>query len=290
MKMQASSRGGAFGIACPGGFLTSGGMAWYEGAMERRAWALLLRYDGNPYKGWQPHPDLPTVGGVVKSALARCGVGATPYGASRTDAGVHARAQVASFSSRADLDPASLLPALNAELPATIRALCLRAAPKSFHAHWSSIGKVYRYRISFSGEGAAWRLPAARFPYSALDAPKLAEALSAIASAPDVSALSGPGDRDSKARAIDEALVIECSPAGATLQFRAAGFGKYLVRHLVGAALGYAVGAYRREELEGILSGALPKPPRADPDGLTLYRVLYPSALDPFPDAERLAS
>ncbi len=257
--------------------------------MERRTYALLLSYDGGPYKGWQPHPELPTVGGVVRAALARCGVGATPFGASRTDAGVHARAQVASFASRADLDPQVLFRALSAELPATIQLRCCRIAPKSFHSHWSSTGKVYRYRISFCGEPRAWRLPAPRFDFCALDPARLARAMAAIAQAPDVSALCGAHEHGQRERVIERAEVVSASAQSATLEVQAAGFGKYLVRHLVGAALGFSVGAYDDQELLAILAGKAPKPPRADADGLTLQRVLYPAELDPFPDLDRLA-
>ena len=110
---------------------------------HRRTYALLVRYDGGPYKGWQPHPQLPTVCGVLSAALHRAGVGATPFGASRTDAGVHARAQVASFTTTQVPDLDALLQRLDADLPSTIRVLAAREADSSFHSHWSSIGKIY---------------------------------------------------------------------------------------------------------------------------------------------------
>ncbi len=257
--------------------------------MERRTYALLLAYDGGPYKGFQPHPELPTVGGVVSAVLHRCGVRATPYGASRTDAGVHARAQVASFHSRADLDAAALCAQLRRELPDTICPLALRLAPKSFHSHWSSIGKVYRYRLSFAGETRAWRLPGPRFPYARLDPALLARALERLHAARDVGAFAAERERGPKARALERASILAFDAGGATLEFAGAGFGKHQVRHMVSAAVGVAVEALTLQELAQMISGAIPRPPRAPADGLMLHRVLYPPHLDPFPDVDLLA-
>lgn len=256
---------------------------------HRRTFALLVRYDGAPYKGWQPHPQLPTVAGVLAAALHRAGIGATPFGASRTDAGVHARAQVASFGTRAAVDPERLRAALQSDLPSTIEILAVREASTAFHAHWSSIGKVYRYRISFRGEPASWRLPAPpRLPYDRLDPARLAAALDALARAADVSALAVDREHGPAIRRLDEARVLGADAAGAVLEFRAAGFGKYLVRRLVSAVVGHSVGAYSLDDLTAMLERRAPRPPRAEADGLTLHRVLYPPDLDPFPDADLL--
>lgn len=256
---------------------------------HRRAFALLVQYDGTPYKGWQPHPHLPTVAGVLRAALHRAGIGATPFGASRTDAGVHARAQVASFTTREPLDERALRDALNADLPSTLRVLALREADASFHAHWSSIGKVYRYRISFCGEVRAWRLPTARFPFTSLPNDRLDRAVELLRAAPDVGALALSGEHGPTLRRLDRIEVLEKGPRGAVLELQAAGFGKYLVRHLVAAAVGYAVGAYEEADIARILARQAPRPPRADADGLTLFRVLYPADVDPFPDLSALA-
>jgi tRNA pseudouridine38-40 synthase len=257
--------------------------------MERRTYALLLAYDGGPYKGFQPHPTLPTVGGVLAAALHRAGVQATPYGASRTDAGVHARAQVASFHSRADLDPDALRESLRRDLPETLRPLALRPAPKSFHSHWSSVGKVYRYRVSFAGEARAWRLPSPRFPYERLDRQRFERALAQLRAAPDVAALSTPGERGPKSRALERCALLSFDERGATVELASRGFGKHQVRHLVSAAVGVAVGALSQEDLARMLAGTMPRPSRAEADGLVLHRVLYPPGLDPFPDVEALA-
>jgi tRNA pseudouridine38-40 synthase len=256
--------------------------------MERRSYALLVAYHGGPYKGWQPHPLLPTVGGVLIGALRRAQVHATPFGASRTDAGVHARAQVVSFSSKTALVPEQLRSALNADLPSTLRVLSARVAPKSFHAHWSSVGKIYRYRISFCSEPEAWRLPSPRYPYRSLDPVRLEQALALLLDHGDLRALCLPGERGPRPRPLERARLIEHSARGSTLEFRAKGFGKYMIRHLVCAALGMAVGALEEQDLQSMLRGQAGRPPRAEADGLCLHRVLYPAELDPFPDADSL--
>ncbi|MGC4114095.1 MAG: Ig-like domain-containing protein [Myxococcales bacterium] len=251
---------------------------------HRRTFALLVRYDGGAYKGWQPHPELPTVGGVLSASLHRAGIGATPFGASRTDAGVHARAQVASFSTRAPVDPDRLREALNDDLPGTIRILALREADASFHSHWSSIGKVYRYRLSFAGAPASWRLPSERFPYPSLDTARLAEALRLLEAAPDVSAFATEREHGPDQRKLTRARIVDgSSDREFLLEVAAAGFGKHLVRHLVGGALGFAVGAYSHDDLARMLARQAPRPPRADADGLSLHRVLYPEAVESLP-------
>jgi len=250
--------------------------------MERQVYALLVAYDGGPFKGCQPHPELPTVGGVLAASLRRAGIQATPFGASRTDAGVHARGQVASFTSKSGIEPCALYRALNAQLPSSIRVRAARVAHRSFHSHWSSIGKVYRYRLSFCGEPHAWRLPSERFPFTRLELPLLVRALGVILSAEDVSAFCA--EREPAARVIERADVLDFDERGTTLEVKARGFGKHLVRHLVAGAVGVAVGAYSVGELQEMLAGQRPRPPRAQADGLTLHRVLYPPAVDPFAD------
>jgi len=111
-------------------------------------WKLTLAYDGTPYRGWQIQPNLPTVQGLLSDALYRTvGERVLPQGSGRTDAGVHALAQVASFSLAAPIPAASLLRALNRCLPPSIRVLAAEIAPAGFHARHSALGKTYEYRI-----------------------------------------------------------------------------------------------------------------------------------------------
>jgi tRNA pseudouridine38-40 synthase len=111
-------------------------------------WKLTLAYDGTPFHGWQVQPSLPTVQGTLSDALHRiAGERVLPQGSGRTDTGVHALGQVASFTLAAPIPAPNLLRALNDLLPSSIRILAAEPAPHDFHARHSAIAKTYEYRI-----------------------------------------------------------------------------------------------------------------------------------------------
>src|SRR5579864_7454802 len=109
---------------------------------------LTLAYDGSEFKGWQVQPDVPTVQGTLASAIGRVtGEKVLPQGSGRTDAGVHALAQVATFTTESPIPAPNLVKALNDILPASIRVLDAAEAPLEFHARKSARAKTYRYRM-----------------------------------------------------------------------------------------------------------------------------------------------
>lgn len=109
---------------------------------------LTLAYDGTDFHGWQVQPDLPTIQGRLAEAIRRLtGAEVLPQGSGRTDAGVHALAQVASCEVDSPIPTANLVIALNDILPAAIRVLSVEEAPAEFHARKSARAKTYRYRI-----------------------------------------------------------------------------------------------------------------------------------------------
>jgi tRNA pseudouridine38-40 synthase len=111
-------------------------------------WKLTLAYDGTPYRGWQIQPNLPTIQGLLSDAIHRTtGERVLPQGSGRTDAGVHALAQVASFTLNAPIPAANLHRALNRCLPPSVRVLSVEAVPPTFHARHSALRKTYEYRI-----------------------------------------------------------------------------------------------------------------------------------------------
>ena len=111
-------------------------------------WKLILAYDGTDFHGWQVQPGHPTVQGELADAVERItGERVLPQGSGRTDAGVHARAQVASFVLSAPIPPENLHRALNRTLPAAIRVLKAEHADPDFHARHSVSAKTYEYRI-----------------------------------------------------------------------------------------------------------------------------------------------
>jgi tRNA pseudouridine38-40 synthase len=111
-------------------------------------WKLTLAYDGTEFRGWQVQPGELTIQGELQAALGRItGESPLPQGSGRTDAGVHALGQVASFALAAPIPAENLQRALNRTLPAAIRILEARTAPDTFHARHSAVAKTYEYRV-----------------------------------------------------------------------------------------------------------------------------------------------
>lgn len=113
-----------------------------------RTWKLTLAYDGTDYSGWQVQPGQPTIQGELQAALGRVtGEAPLPQGSGRTDAGVHALAQVASFALQATIPAENLQRALNRTLPVAIRVVEAKIVPNAFHARHSTVAKTYEYRV-----------------------------------------------------------------------------------------------------------------------------------------------
>jgi tRNA pseudouridine38-40 synthase len=111
-------------------------------------WKLTLSYDGTGFHGWQVQPGRPTVQGALAAALEQMtGERVLPQGSGRTDAGVHALGQVASFALQAAIPADNLQRALNRALPQSVRVLRAEVVPESFHARHSAVRKSYEYRI-----------------------------------------------------------------------------------------------------------------------------------------------
>jgi tRNA pseudouridine38-40 synthase len=119
-----------------------------QGAAGAQNWKLVVAYDGTDYKGWQVQPGQITVQGELQAALGRVtGEAPLPQGSGRTDAGVHALGQVASFELQAAIPEENLLRALNRTLPESIRVLTAERVAAGFHARHSTVAKTYEYRV-----------------------------------------------------------------------------------------------------------------------------------------------
>jgi len=109
---------------------------------------IVLAYDGSDFSGWQVQPDAATIQGTLASAIGRVtDEKVLPQGSGRTDAGVHALAQVATFATESSIPAQNLVKALNDVLPSSVRVLEAAEAPLDFHARKSAKAKTYRYRI-----------------------------------------------------------------------------------------------------------------------------------------------
>jgi tRNA pseudouridine38-40 synthase len=113
---------------------------------------LILAYDGTDFAGWQVQPDALTVQGTLASAIGRItGEKVLPQASGRTDAGVHALAQVVTFVTESSVPTANFVKALNDILPASVRVLEVEEAAPDFHARHSARAKTYLYRIYREG-------------------------------------------------------------------------------------------------------------------------------------------
>ncbi len=109
---------------------------------------LVLAYDGTEFAGWQVQPDASTIQETLAKAIERLThEHALPQGSGRTDAGVHALAQVATFTTESSVPTENFVKALNHILPPSIRVVEASEASTSFHARKSASGKTYRYRM-----------------------------------------------------------------------------------------------------------------------------------------------
>jgi tRNA pseudouridine38-40 synthase len=237
---------------------------------------LVLSYDGTGFSGWQRQPKKRTVQGVVEEALVRI-TGHRPavIGAGRTDAGVHALAQTASFQADIRLKPAELVKALNAVLPHDARVLSAKAAPPDFNARRSAQSKIYRYRI--------YRRPVLppflsryvlHWPYP-LDLEAMARAARLFIREDDFSAFSS----NRLLSPVRKVVRSELRRRGPELHYtvEADGFLRFMVRAMVGTLLEAGRGRISPDKVEELFrkKQRTLASPTAPAHGLWLVRVVY---------------
>ena len=253
-------------------------------------WKLVLAYDGTDFHGWQVQPGLRTIQGELAEAVERvCGEHTLPQGSGRTDAGVHALAQVASVALESPIPPSNLRRALNRTLPASIRVLEAAHAPSSFHARHSAVAKQYEYRI-YRGEICPPQL--ARYVYSLawpLDIAAMQEAALLVLGTHDFSSFAA-SDPDRAARMAADPEVDNVRTLTHSSWFeqdhllvytvRGDGFLHHMVRNLVGTFL--EIGRRQRSaaELAAILASRnrMAAGATAPARGLFLHSVSYAGA------------
>src|SRR5947208_2886728 len=202
---------------------------------------LVLAYDGSEFSGWQVQPDAATIQGTLASAIGRITAEKVlPQGSGRTDAGVHALAQVASFTTESPVPAENLVKALNDMLPPSIRVLEANEAPDGFHARHSARAKTYRYRIY---RGAICPPFLARYvwhyPYP-LNESAMAEAAGRVVGEKDFTSFAAvdaergrEGEPPSNVRTISSSAWERCGDEF-VYTVRGSGFLHHMVRNLVG--------------------------------------------------------
>ena len=252
---------------------------------ERRATSrrikIILSYDGTEFHGWQVQPGLPTIQGSLEQVVAEIEGKPVPVaGSGRTDAGVHALAQVAAFTLENRIPLANLRKAMNGLLSPAIRVLDAEEAAPDFHPRHAAVAKIYEYRI-FRGEICPpfERRYLYHYPYP-LAADRLLEAAPLFEGEHDFSAFAASDEKDSlggsKVRVI---FSSRAEHAGDRLIYRVRGSGflKHMVRNLVGTLLEVGKGNLGETRIKAMLrSGVTVKAgPTAPARGLFLVSVEY---------------
>jgi tRNA pseudouridine38-40 synthase len=206
---------------------------------------ITVCYDGTEFVGWQRQAAGASVQGLLEEALGVLdGREVAVTGASRTDAGVHALGQVAGFALKRDIDAASLVRALNARLPATLRVLDASLVSPDFHARFDAVSKTYRYRI-WNQEvlGPFERTTVWHVPVPPLDVEPMDAAARLFEGRHDFSAFRATGAATTSAERVIFTSRVRTEPTAfgdgrlLTYEVRGDGFLRHMVRTMVGTLL-----------------------------------------------------
>lgn len=242
---------------------------------------LTLEYDGRPFAGWQRQADQPSVQETVeKAAEALTGDPTTVQGAGRTDAGVHALAQVAHLDTERDWEPFRLMEALNHHLkPAPVAITLAQRASVDFHARFDAIERHYFYRIVNRrapltyDKGLAWRLNAD------LDAAAMQAGADQLIGHHDFTTFrSSLCQAKSPVKTVDE-ITVDRDGDEITVEVRARSFLHNQVRSFVGTLERVGAGRWSPDDVANALAAKdrAKCGPVAPSDGLYLAAVRYPA-------------
>ncbi|MBR4676882.1 MAG: tRNA pseudouridine(38-40) synthase TruA [Bacteroidales bacterium] len=241
---------------------------------------ILVAYDGTKYNGWQIQRSTDnTIQGKLSAVLTKMsGSMVEVHGSGRTDAGVHAKGQVASFSLDGDFSDQEILSYLNRYLPDDIAVLTVEKTDSRFHARLSCKQKTYRYRIHTSIIPDVFFR---KYVYTYLDKPLNVELMRKAAAhligTHDFKAFCGnPHFKKSSVRTIFS-IKITGDMSGITLDFTGDGFLQNMVRILTGTLIEVGNGGIKEDEIPGILVSKDRQKAgfTAPPQGLTLLGAEY---------------
>jgi tRNA pseudouridine38-40 synthase len=245
---------------------------------------LILSYDGSEFSGWQVQPEAATIQGTLASAIGRItGEKVLPQGSGRTDAGVHALAQVATFATESTVPIANFVKALNDILPPSIRVLEVSEVPQEFHARKSAKSKKYRYRILRSPICSPFLARYVwHFPYP-LDEAAMAQAAAMVVGEHDFTSFAATdperGRDESEISNVRTIMSSAWTREGDEFIYtvRGNGFLHHMVRNLVGTFVLVGKGTLSNQDFSRIL-GACDRSaagPTAPANGLCLVTVEY---------------
>jgi tRNA pseudouridine38-40 synthase len=219
---------------------------------------LTIAYDGTDFHGWQIQSGKPTIQGEIVSVLRRLTQeNIAIHGSGRTDAGVHALGQVASFRTQTALSTGELQRALNALLPQSIRIVAAEETGPNFNARWSAQAKTYRYRL-YRGKVVPpmiWRY-VLHYPFP-LDEARMCEAATRFVGSHDFAAFAastGSEDDDKERSSVREIYATELARSADNEELvftvRGRSFLRYMVRKMVGTLLDVGRGRLAPEDVD----------------------------------------
>ena len=240
---------------------------------------IIIQYEGGRFQGWQRQTSTDnTIQGKMEAILSKmCNAPIEINGAGRTDAGVHAKGQVANFKINTDKSPAEIMRYLNMYLPEDIAVVDIMEAEERFHARLNAKGKHYQYRLRIAGTPDVF---SRRYVYSyeetRLNVDSMRKAAKILSGKHDFKAFtSNHRTKKSTVRTID--IQIKETPEELIFDYTGDGFLYHMVRILTGTLIEVGEGKRTPESMETILqseeranAGAL-----VPAKGLTLVEVYY---------------
>lgn len=248
--------------------------------MNDDLYRMVIAYDGTEYAGWQIQPNALSIQELLQNTLKQIlqhDVWVT--GSGRTDAGVHAVAQVAHFETSNNIDPGKLRSSLNGLLPEDVRIRLLEPAPKGFHARYSAKGKTYHYHLTVGQRNPFRRRYSTHFPY-ALDAELLRDAAALFVGKHDFTSFANEASSGSAARNAVRNLyrldMIE-EEGGYRFEFEGEGFLYKMVRNIMGTLIEVGSGRRPIDDIPRLFEAKDRRQAgrTAPPQGLFLMRVDY---------------
>lgn len=239
---------------------------------------LVLEYDGTNYHGWQEQKELPTIQGCLREAIYElCKEDVIIYGAGRTDAGVHARSQVANFHTESKIPDYAFSKALNTFLPMDIVIHESQEVPESFHAQFSVKSKAYSYNIINRKTRPVLDQRFYHWVWYPLNIEKIKEAARYFVGTHDFSAFeAADSPRKSNIRTVNY-LEVTQNDFYIKIQIEADGFLYRMVRNITGTLIGVGNNKYEPEYVKTILESQDRSLAgnTAPPNGLILEYIKY---------------
>lgn len=244
-----------------------------------KTFRLILEYDGSDFDGWQVQPSGRTVQGALEAAVQRVtGQALAVVGSGRTDAGVHARGQVASLCGEIRFEAEGLRRALNGVLPPDVAVIDVAAAHDGFHARFDARSKLYGYRIWSNRNPSPLRGRRQYWLPVAVDLEAMAQAARHCLGRHDFASFQAAGSAvGSSVRSLSRLEVNGESPGEIEVLVEGDGFLRHMVRTLVGTLLEVGRGRRPSDSLPALLAARDRRKagPTAPARGLTLLRVSY---------------